>query len=94
MEGLDRGLDYIENKEAPIFRVHGLHDLHLLGSDGLFELYRLKRTKGGVLYMETELFIEMPIYSIPPGVVLTTRKIGMAVAEQAIETVGKAWRLN
>lgn len=82
-------IDYIQNKDAPIYRVHGLHDLQLLPDDGLFELYRLKRTDGGVLYMETELFVEMPRTAIPPGVALTVRKISATIAANAAGAVSR-----
>lgn len=63
-------MDYIENPNAPTYRAHGLHDLDFIGADGLFTLFIIKRTAGGVLYRETALWIELPTCAIPPAVAL------------------------
>lgn len=73
-------MEYLENPNAPTFRAHGLHELNFISdTDGLFTLYCVRRTAGGVLYRETALWVEMPIAAIPPAVALTARTLAAAV---------------
>lgn len=93
MQSLEKAPDYVRNPDVPHYRCYGLYDLDFMISDGIFEMYKLARTPGGVLYRETAFFVEMPVVSIPPGVALVTRKLASAVLTPVI-TVFQSFGLH
>lgn len=90
MEDLDH-VDYRPNENALRVRAHYVRDLQFVAGDGIFELVQIKRTASGVLYMETEIFVEIPKWAIGPGVAMTMRKVATAMTTPVIDAVAKAF---
>lgn len=69
-------LPYLQNPLAPRIRVHGLQDVQFLSpNDVLFDLFDVQ-TENGVWVKKTAVYIEMPAFSVPPGIALTSKRIG------------------
>jgi hypothetical protein len=80
-------LEFIDNGGGITVQADVVHDVVLLGSIAIFTSCYVKRTPAGVWYKEPAFYARFPKEAVPPGIVLTARKLGIGGIVPAIGSV-------
>jgi hypothetical protein len=72
--------EFIDSGNIPVYDVHGLHDMEVIGSQSWFLLCDQRRTVEGKIYLEPAFYVRMPNESVGPGILVTMRKAAHVIA--------------
>lgn len=78
-----------EDNGAPTVSADLMHDVVIVGSIAVFTLCYIKQTAGGAWFKDCAFYARLPKDAVPPGLLLTARKLGMT---NVIPIIGSAVR--
>lgn len=78
-----------EDNGAPTVSADFVHDVTLVGSIAVFTLCYVKQTAAGNWFKDCSFYARLPKEAVPPGLLLTARKLGMT---NVIPIIGSAVR--